>query len=313
MASFTKTLFQIVGDIKTRFTKKEIIIAMCVPSVPALVLLLSIFIMYHKARNPVIHSPQDITSELLRDIEENNLDSLTFDYIFTDCPEFGGELLGGKVKDLLASPIPWKEWVKLRKYTNPFMRVNEQKPIKRIDFEIKFTKSVETLNCAFINFEELQYVNIKDVSNIHSARSMFENAIRFNQPLDHWDTSNMSDMSYMFHNALSFNQPIGSWNTSKVYFMKGMFERAKSFNQPIGNWDTSLVQNMSDMFSNAISFNQPIGNWNTSQVTNMEGMFYNAKSFNQPVGNWDTSKVTTLNYMFLGADSYSHPKPKGAN
>ena len=288
MASFTKTLFQIVGDIKTRFTKKQIIIAMCVPSVPALVLLLSIFVMYHKARNPVIHSPRDITSELIRDIEENNLDSLTFDYIFTDCPEFGGELFDGIVKDVGAPPIPWNEWVNLRKRTNPFMRVNESKPIKRIDFEIKFTKRVETLNCAFINFKELQYVNIKDVSNIHSARSMFENAIRFNQPLDHWDTSNMRDMSYMFRDALSFNQPIGSWNTSKVYSMMGMFERAKSFNQPIGNW-------------------------NTSQVTDMKGMFYKAKSFNQPVGNWDTSKVTTQNYMFLGADSYSHPKPKGAN
>lgn len=70
--------------LKLGLQKKQIIIAMCVPSVLALVLSQSIFGMYHKARNPITHSTRDITSELIRDIEMNNLDSLTFDFIFTD-------------------------------------------------------------------------------------------------------------------------------------------------------------------------------------------------------------------------------------
>lgn len=107
---------------------------MCVPSVLALVLSQSIFGMYHKARNPITHSTRDITSELIRDIEMNNLDSLTFDFIFTDWPELGGELFGGIVKDIEAPPIQWKEWVNLKINTIPFMRVNDSKPIKRIDF-----------------------------------------------------------------------------------------------------------------------------------------------------------------------------------
>ena len=43
---------------------------------------------------------------------------------------------------------------------------------------------------------------------------MFQNAKRFNQPLN-WDTKNVADMSEMFRGAKLFNQFL-NWDTSNV-------------------------------------------------------------------------------------------------
>ena len=242
-------------------TNKQQKIVISISGIVAILIIAGIAVMYHKIKNPVIHSPKDITSDLIIDMFENNIDSLTIDYIFTGCPEDGSELLNGQVKDLLSGPMNEKEWIEYRKVTNPFMRMrisNHARPVVRLDFEIKFTEKVDSLNCAFIGFDKLEYVNIQDVSNIKSVTSMFQNAVSFNQPLDHWDTSNITDMSYMFAGAKSFNQPIGNWNTSKVVFMVGMFMNAKSFNQPIGNWNTSSVRDMSYMFTGAEAYSYPM-------------------------------------------------------
>ena len=196
-------------------------------------------------RNPVLNTPDDITDELIRQIINNDLDSLTINY------EFSPKFVPGK---------DWDNYKAERIRINPFWKANKITSIKRIEFEIKLGKNVHSLAYAFMNFEKLQYVNIQD-------------------------TSNITDMSNMFFNAKSFNQPIGAWDTSKVTCMELMFGNAESFNQPIGNWDTSNVTDMSRMFVCAESFNQPIGNWNVSKVTDMRFMFYEAWSFNQPIGN----------------------------
>ena len=133
--------------------------------------------------------------------------------------------------------------------------------LERLEFEIILGPDVHSLEKAFCNFQNLQYVNIKSTSNITSMKSMFEDAKRFNAPIGNWDTSNVTDMSQMFINAESFNQPIGNWNTSKVTDMSQMFRNAKSFNQPISNWDTSNVTDMHCMFYEARAFNQDISNW----------------------------------------------------
>ena len=205
-------------------------------------------------RNPVLNSPDDITDELIRQIINNDLDSLTINYEFTRNDE--------DVEDCEAD---YEEQIRI----NPFWRANKITPLKRMEFEIRLGKNVHSLARAFMEFEELEYVNIQD-------------------------TSQVTDMSCMFYDASSFNQPIGDWDTSKVTDMRGMFKEACSFNQPIGNWDTSKVTDMRGMFKEASSFNQPIGNWNTSKVTNMHSMFEEAESFNQPIGTWDTSKVTSM-------------------
>ena len=209
---------------------------------------------YWKEQNPVINYPHDITDDLIQKIAYNRIDSLTINYEFTRCKNENEDS---------------DKWKNEQNRNNPFWRANSITPIKRIEFEVKLGSGVHSLACAFYDFENLEYVNIKD-------------------------TSNVTNMDWMFQYAKSFNQPIGNWNTSRVTDMRGMFEGAKSFNQPIGNWDTSRVTDMHGMFHGATSFNQPIGNWDTSKVTSMFDMFFEAKSFNQPIGNWNTSNVTTM-------------------
>ena len=138
--------------------------------------------------------------------------------------------------------------------------------LKRLEFEIILGSNVHTLAGAFKNCYNLEYVNIKNTSNITSMKSTFENADKFNAPIGNWDTSNVTDMNSMFCQAKSFNQPIGNWNTSKVTDMRRMFNDAESFNQPIGKWDTSKVQDMSYMFDSAKLFNQDISNWNVRRA-----------------------------------------------
>ena len=235
--------------------------------------------------NPVIEYPSDITDDLIQKIIYNKIDSLTINYEFTRCE------------------IENKE----QNRTNPFWRANSVTPLKRIEFEVKLGSGAHSLACAFLRFQNLEYVNIKDTSKVTNMQSMFEWARSFNQPIGDWDTSNVTNMREMFSHAKSFNQPIGNWNTSKVTDMSWMFFDAESFNQPIGNWDTSKVTNMQSMFGGAKSFNQPIGNWDTSKVTNMRSMFGGAKSFNQPIGSWDTSRVTNMKWMFEKATSFNQP------
>ena len=97
-------------------------------------------------RNPVLNTPDDITDELIRQIINNDLDSLTINY------EFSPKSYKGEV---------WDEYKKERYRINPFWRANNIIPIKRIEFEIRLGKNVHSLAGAFVEFEELEYVNIQ--------------------------------------------------------------------------------------------------------------------------------------------------------
>ena len=171
----------------------------------------------YREMNPVLNSSTDITSELIDKILANNLESPTINYEFTRCPEKGE-------KD--------DDWKNERNRINPFWRANNIQSIKRIEFEIKLTDKSSSLACAFLGFDKLEFVNLKD-------------------------TSRVTDMHFMFLDATSFNQPIGNWDTSKVMNMMGIFAEAKSFNQPIGNWNTSKVTGMWGMFTGATSYSYP--------------------------------------------------------
>ena len=99
----------------------------------------------YKVLNPVISSPNEITHELIQKIIDNKLNSLTINYEFTRC----------------SSPAPEKEefdtWEKEQHRTNPFWRANSVQPLKRIEFEVKFTGKSMSLACAFFGFEKLEY------------------------------------------------------------------------------------------------------------------------------------------------------------
>ncbi len=199
---------------------------------------LSDYIRYRE-RNPILNSPDDITDDLIQRIIDNNLDSLTINY------EFSRKSISMHDRD---------KWKKDQCRTNPFYAANEKHSLKRIEFEIILGRNVHSLAAAFADMKWLEYVNLRETSNITDMSSMFENAKSFNQPIGDWDTSNVTNMSDMFNGATSFNQPIGDWDTSNVTEMKCMFLNAISFNQPIGGWDTSNVTNMSDMFAGATSY-----------------------------------------------------------
>jgi len=49
-------------------------------------------------------------------------------------------------------------------------------------------------------------------------------------------------MIYMFQDAKKFNQPLNNWNVSKVQSMKKMFASAQNFNQPLNSCDVSSVE-----------------------------------------------------------------------
>jgi len=206
----------------------------------------------YREMNPVLNSSADITDELINKILANNLESLTINYEFTRC-------VGKDEKYYSENELKriYGDWKNELNRINPFWRANNIQPIKRIEFEIKLTDKSNSLACAFYDFKNLEFVNLKD-------------------------TSKVTNMMRMFWIATSFNQPIGNWDTSKVIDMSWMFAFTKSFNQPIGNWDTSNVTDMNSMFTFATSFNQPIGNWDTSHVTDMRGMFWGAESYRYP-------------------------------
>ena len=169
----------------------------------------------YRKLNPVIDNPSEITHDLIQKIIDNKIDSLTINYEFTRCQKYEEE------KE--------DEWEKEQTRTNPFWRANKVQPLKRIEFEIKLAQNVHSLACAFCKFKNLEYVNLKDTSNVTDMNSMFEEATSFNQPIGNWNTSKVTDMSHMFEDATSFNQPTDNWDTSNVTDMAWMFVGATSY------------------------------------------------------------------------------------
>ena len=141
-------------------------------------------------RNPVLNSPDDITDELIQQIINNDLDSLTINYEFTQKFEKG-----------------WSDesWEKEQIRINPFKRANVVQPIRKIEFNIILSPDIHSLSCAFCGLTELESVNISVTSNITDISWMFSRT-SFNQPVENWDTSNVTDMSGLFHINKSFNQ-----------------------------------------------------------------------------------------------------------
>lgn len=118
-------------------------------------------------KNPEINSPKDITDDLIQKIIANDIDSLTINYEFTRCQNNLNELRDGSKHEEKRTEI------------NPFWKANNKSPIKRIEFEIKLAPNVRSLACAFAGLSELEYVNIKDTSNVTDMAGMFSEATSF--------------------------------------------------------------------------------------------------------------------------------------
>jgi surface protein len=122
-----------------------------------------------------------------------------------------------------------------------------------------------------------------------SMYQMFFNAVNFNQYIGSWPMSQVDDVRSMFQNAINFN------NGDASGFSGGGSGVA------MDRWDISSITELTSMFSGASSFNQYIGNWNTVNITSMTNMFQNASSFDQPLGNWDISNLLDAANMFTNS------------
>ena len=139
----------------------------------------------YKINNPVLNSPSDINDELIQKIITNSIDSLTINYEFTRC-QYEDE------KD--------ENWEKARLTSNPFWIANQQQELTSIDFEVKLSPKVHSLACAFTGLTKLEYVSIKDTSNISNMDSMFGGAKFFNQPIGNWDSfKSWQDVDHIFY------------------------------------------------------------------------------------------------------------------
>ncbi|HHD82434.1 MAG TPA: BspA family leucine-rich repeat surface protein [Campylobacterales bacterium] len=157
-------------------------------------------------------------------------------------------------------------------------------------------------NCFSLEIDQVDIPNLEDV---YSMKSMFQGAEYFNDPLDDWDVSSVDDMSYMFAGALDFNQSLNDWDVSAVEDMSYMFQGAESFNQPLNNWQVNYVEDMSHMFEGATDFNQSLNDWNVGFVNDMSYMFASTPVFNQPLNNWDVSFVGNMSSMFSQAINFN--------
>ena len=233
-------------------------------------------------RNPILNSPKDITRKLIMDIVNNNIDSLTINYEFT-------RKRLDKEKD--------SSWEKELYRTNPFWKANRKKELKRIEFEIILGKKVRSLAAAFMNMKSLEYVNLKDTSNVTDMSYMFSFAESFNQPIENWDTSNVTDMSDMFGYCTALTTlDLTYFDTSNVTTMNGMFAMAAI--QSLPAYDTSKVIDAEAMcyMCNGLT---SIPLLNTSSMTTVDAMFYNCI-------NVESGALTLYNVMSTNPVIQSH-------
>ena len=103
------------------------------------------------------------------------------------------------------------------------------------------TSTITNMGSAFSDTENFnQNIGSWDVSNVVFAGGLFDKAAAFNNggsdSIKNWNTGKMTAMNAMFQNAVKFNQPIGSWNVSKAELMSEMFNGARAFNQSLAGW-----------------------------------------------------------------------------
>ena len=166
------------------------------------------------------------------------------------------------------------------------------------------------LSHAFENVDSNFTLGALDTFNVANFSYMFFNTSAFNQPLT-FVTPKATTTRSMFQSAVKFNQPVDHLDTSNATTIKDMFYTAREFNQPVP-FDTSQVTDMVGTFHDAPSFNQPV-QFNTSQVTDMRQMFDGAATFNQDLSGWNVAAVTSRISFDYGTSAWTLPKPKWAS
>ena len=142
-------------------------------------------------------------------IVNNNLDSLTINYDFT-------RKQLDKEKE--------SSWEKEQYRTNPFWMANRKKELKRIEFEIILGKKVRSLAAAFMNMKSLEYVNLKDTSNVTDMSSAFAYCRQLTEiDVSKFITDNVIYMTSMFESCSGLTYlDLSNFNTSSATSTAGM-------------------------------------------------------------------------------------------
>ncbi|PAF50191.1 hypothetical protein BKH43_05495 [Helicobacter sp. 13S00401-1] len=76
-----------------------------------------------------------------------------------------------------------------------------------------------------------------DTSLITNMAHLFEGSKRVDfSGIETWDVSKVINMANMFNNAVKFNQPLDSWNLKNLKYYKSMFYKASAFKQNLDIW-----------------------------------------------------------------------------
>ncbi len=197
---------------------------------------------------------QGVEIQLNSEIEDENLEGLTFDYMI----DWGD---GSEVEELTtAKPIHVYE--EPGTYT---VAIAGQFPAFRVlGYEDYFTSMEQwgnsqwqNLASAFLFCDGMVYnaQDDPDLSLVEDLSGMFGSvqpmAITFSGSISGWSVENVKNMAGMFINNTTFNQDISDWGVSNVESMFGMFDRATAFDQNLGSWNIGSIESMQNMFDDS--------------------------------------------------------------
>ncbi|MCT4613835.1 MAG: BspA family leucine-rich repeat surface protein, partial [Marinifilaceae bacterium] len=132
--------------------------------------------------------------------------------------------------------------------------------------------------------QDLNCINLSGVINIDS---FLKNASSYNHAFS-VDFANklksVESFKSMFENAVEFNQDISVFDISAANTLEAMLKGAKAFDQkfsPSSKFISTMnqVNNLKDFLYDAKSFNDDIGCWNISNITNFENFLFGTASF----------------------------------
>jgi len=113
-----------------------------------------------------------------------------------------------------------------------------------------------------------------DTSDVTSFKYMFGDKgfgpHYWNKPLTGLNTTSGTTFKGLFQSAVAFNQPINHFVTKNGIDFDFMFAIAKAFNQPLSGWDTSSATTMISMFNGAERFNYPLEHFVTTNVVSFQ-------------------------------------------
>jgi hypothetical protein len=143
----------------------------------------------------------------------------------------------------------------------------------------------------FSKLTRLEYVNIKDISNIYSMKLMFSTCNSLKKvKIDNQDSKLLKNMYGMFFNCFALEDcGLENLYTSNVVEMGNVFKNCMVLNNNLNDWDVSNVLNMDFMFKNCINFSCSLRDWKCKNLISCNNMFYDCRQLSDKILDWSLS------------------------